>query len=104
MMSSVKVRCSPTYDLLLSKVGELSMELYALKLTLSFQQQLAHLPSSWLVNEVISLSYIFAKQQAKTSHKSITMWMTSWGVSHHVDNSTTSKITLDNIKKAFLAT
>ena len=67
------------------------MELYALKLTLSFQQQLAHLPSSWLVNEVISLSYLFAKQGAKTWHKSITMWMASWGVSHHVDNSTTSK-------------
>jgi hypothetical protein len=36
MMSRVKVRCSPTYDILLSNFGELSMELYAIKLTLSF--------------------------------------------------------------------
>ena len=42
----VTVNSSITYHILLVKVGELSMELYALKLTTSFQHRLVRLPSS----------------------------------------------------------
>ena len=47
MMSHVKVCSLTTYHSLLSK---LHMGLYGLKLTMSFRQRLAQLPSSWLVN------------------------------------------------------
>ena len=42
------------------------MELYAPKLTVSFQQQLVHLPTSWLVNQAVSLSRHLAKRGANT--------------------------------------
>ena len=45
MMSHVKVCSLTTYHILLVEFGELPMELYALKLTISFQQEVAHLPS-----------------------------------------------------------
>jgi hypothetical protein len=42
MMSHVKV-CSPTtYHILLAKFGGIPIELYALNLTMGFQQWLAH--------------------------------------------------------------
>ena len=44
MMSHVKVRSSTTYLSMLAKFGEFPMELYALMLTLGFQQQLATYP------------------------------------------------------------
>jgi len=42
-MSHVKVRSLTTYYILMAKFGELSIELYALELTLGSQQQHAHL-------------------------------------------------------------
>jgi len=56
MMSHVKVCSSTTYHILLAKFGELPIELYTLKLTMGFQQQLAHLSPSWLVSKATSLS------------------------------------------------
>jgi glyoxylate carboligase len=44
-MSYIKVRPSTTYQILLAEFGEVSTKLYALKLTIGFQQRLAHLPS-----------------------------------------------------------
>ena len=41
-----QVCSSTTHHILLIEFAELRMELYALKLTLSFQQQLSSLPSS----------------------------------------------------------
>ena len=43
MMSYVKVCSSTSYHILLVEVGELPIQLYALKLTLGFQQRVAHL-------------------------------------------------------------
>ena len=43
MMSHVKVRSSTTYHILPAEFGELSIELYGLKVTMGFQQWLAHL-------------------------------------------------------------
>ena len=43
MMSHVKVLSLITYHILLAKFGKLPIELYTLKLTMSFQQWLAHL-------------------------------------------------------------
>jgi len=105
MMSHVKVRSSTTYHILLAEFGELPMELYALKLTMGFQQRLAHLPSSRLVSQATSLSRLLAEQGFNTWHKSTTMWKASWGLSHWEthDNPTTSKITFNDIKEAFLA-
>ena len=37
------------------------MDLYAHKLNIGFQQQLVHLPSSWLVNQETLLSQHLAK-------------------------------------------
>ena len=78
------------------------MELYSLKLTLRFQQWLAHLCSSWLVNQAISFSRHLAEQETNTWHKSTTMWKISLGLTHHGDNPITSKIIFDNIKEFFL--
>ena len=66
MISHIKVHPSTTYHILLAKFGELPNILYALKLTLSFQQWLAHLPCSWLVSQEVSLSRHLAKQGANT--------------------------------------
>ena len=54
------------------------MKLYVFKLTMGFQQWLAHLSPSWLVNKTTSLSRRVAKEEFNTWHKSTTMWMTSW--------------------------
>ena len=54
MMSYVKVRSLTTYHILLAEIQRTPIELYALTLTMDFQQRLAHLPSSWLVNQAIS--------------------------------------------------
>ena len=102
MMSNIKVHPSTTYHILLAEFGELPMQLYALKLTLSFQQWLAHPPSSWLVSQAISLSHHLA-EGTNTWHESTTIWKASWGLSHHGDNPTTSQITFVNIKEVFLA-
>jgi hypothetical protein len=53
MLSHVKVHSWTTYHILLAKFRELPMELYALKLTMGFQQQFAHLPPFWLVKKII---------------------------------------------------
>ena len=50
MMSHVKVCSLTTYHILLAEVFEILMKLHAPKLTIDFQLQLAHPPSSWLVN------------------------------------------------------
>ena len=72
---------------------------------MGFQQWLAHLSPSWLVNKATSLSQHLAEQGFNTWHKSITMWKTSWSLSHWEthDNPTTSKTTYDDIKEACLA-
>ena len=44
MMSHIKVSSWTTYHILLAEFGEVPMESYALKLIMSFQQWLAHLP------------------------------------------------------------
>ena len=50
MISHVKLHSLTTYNNLLA---ELPNELYTLKLLMSFQEQLAHLPSSWVVSEAM---------------------------------------------------
>ena len=67
MMSLVKV-CSSTTYYMLAKFGEFSMELYALKLTMGFQQRFAHLPSSWLVSQATSFSWHLAGHGCDTQH------------------------------------
>ena len=44
------------------KFGKPLIELYALELIIIFEQQLAHLASSWLINQATSLSRHLAKQ------------------------------------------
>ena len=56
MTSHVKVSTSTIYHILKARFGELPIELYALKLTMGFQQWLTHLSHSWLVSKVASLS------------------------------------------------
>ena len=56
MMFHVKVSVFIAYHVLLVEFGELPILLHALKLTMSFQQQLAHLSPSWLVSKVAPLS------------------------------------------------
>ena len=94
-MTHVKVYYSTTNHMLLVESGELPIELYTLKLTMSSQKRLAHLPSSWLVSQAISLSQHMGQQGFNTWYKSTTTWKTSWGLSHWEthDNPTTSKIT-----------
>jgi hypothetical protein len=46
--SRIKVHPSTTYHILLAEIGEPPKKLYALKLNISFQHWLAHLPCSWL--------------------------------------------------------
>ena len=56
MMSRVKLRSLITYHILLVEYKEFPIALHALKLNISFQQQFAHQPSSWLVNKATSFS------------------------------------------------
>jgi hypothetical protein len=49
MMSHIKMRSFITYYIMLTEFGEPPMDVYAHKLTTSFQEQFAHLPSPWLV-------------------------------------------------------
>jgi hypothetical protein len=70
MVSHIKVHSSTTYHILLARSGELPNELNALKLTMGFQQRLAHLAPSWLVNKATSLSQHLTKQGLSTWHKS----------------------------------
>ena len=44
MMSHIKVHSLTTYHIFMAKFRELPIELYALKLTMGFQQWLPHLP------------------------------------------------------------
>ena len=105
MMSHVKVRSSTTYHILLDEYGEPPIELNALKLTMGFPQQLAHLSTSWLVNKAASLSQHLAELGFNTWYKSTTMWKTSWDLSHWEthNNPTTSKKTYVDIKEVSLA-
>ena len=48
MRSHVKVHSSTTYHILLAEFGELPIELYALKLPMDVQQQLAHCHQKYL--------------------------------------------------------
>ena len=102
MISHIQVCSLTTYYILSTRFGKPSVELYALKLMKGFHQQLAHLPSSWLVNQACSISRHLAQQRAHTWHKSTTMWKASQGLSHRGDNPTTSKIAFDDIKEFFL--
>ena len=61
MMSHVNMRSSTTYHILLAEFGELPIELYTLELTMGFQQRLAHLSPSLLVNKATSLSWNLAQ-------------------------------------------
>ena len=72
---------------------------------MGFQQQLVHVFPSWLVSKIVSLSRHLTEHGFDTWYKSATMWKTSWDLSHWYthDNPTTSKITYDDIKEAFLA-
>ena len=56
MMIHVKASSLTTFYNLLVKFGELPLELHALKLTIGFQQWLAHVSPSWLVSKATSLS------------------------------------------------
>jgi hypothetical protein len=80
MTSHVKVCSLTTYHIMLVEFGELPMELYALRLTMSFQQCLAHLPSFCVANQATSLSQHHVEQGAKTWHNLTTMWKASWGL------------------------
>ena len=53
-----------TYQILLVEFGELPMESYNLKIPMSFQQQLAHVPSSRLVSQAVLFSCHLAQQRA----------------------------------------
>ena len=62
VMSHIKIHSSTTVcQILLAKFGEIPIELYALKLTMGFQQQLTHLSPSWLVRTSTSLSQHLAE-------------------------------------------
>ena len=74
MMSHIKIHYTITYHILLVEFGELPMELYALELTIGFQQWLAHLPSSWLDSQATSFSQHLTEQGFDTLHKLTTMW------------------------------
>ena len=62
MTFHIKVCSSITYNVLLVEFGEPPIGLYPCKLNMGFQQQLAHLPSCWLVSKTTSLSKHLAKQ------------------------------------------
>ena len=81
MIFQVKMCSLTTYHIMLTRFGEQPMELYALKLTMGFQQWLAHLSPSWLVNKATSFFWHQAKQKFNIFHKPTTMWKTSWGIS-----------------------
>lgn len=51
-----QVCSSTTYLIMLIEFAELPMELYTLKLTVSFQQRLSSLPSSWLASQALTFS------------------------------------------------
>ena len=94
-----------TYHILLAEFGELPIELYALKLTMGFQQRLVRLSPSWLVSKAISLFQHLAEQGIKTWYISTTMWKILWVLSYweiHA-NPTTSNTTYVDVKEAFLA-
>ena len=55
-----------TYHHLQTECGELPRKLDALKVTMGFQQRLAHLSPSWLVSRAPSLSQHLAKQGFNT--------------------------------------
>ena len=103
-MSHVKVRSSTTYHILSAKFRELPIELYARKLTMGFQQRLAHLPSSWLVSQAASLSQhrlnkdltLGTNQQPSRRHYGVYLI-------GKPTKPTTSKIALNDIKETFLA-
>ena len=105
MMSHVKVCSSTTYHILPAEFKELPLDLYALKLTMGFQQWLAHLSPSLLVSKATSLSQHLAEQGFNTWYKSTIMWRTSWVdlIGNPMTTPTTSKATYVDIKDAFLA-
>ena len=66
MMSHVKINYVAIYHILLAEFGGLPLELFVFMLTMGFQQQLAHLTSSWLVSEIASFSRHMSEQGFKT--------------------------------------
>jgi hypothetical protein len=66
MMSHVKVNSLTTYHILLTEFGELPIESYVIKLSMGFQQRLAYLSPSWLVQKTTSLSQHLAEQGCNT--------------------------------------
>ena len=99
MMSHIKVISSTTYHIVFAKFGELSMELYAIKLAMGST------PVGPPTFNLVSLSFPqhLAKQGVNTWHETATMWQASWGLSHWETHGATSKITFDVIKEAILA-
>jgi hypothetical protein len=73
MVFHVKVCFSTCFHILLAALGELSIILYTFKLTMGFQQQLAHLSPSWLVNKATSLFQHLVEQGFNTRYKLTTM-------------------------------
>jgi len=92
MISHVKVCSLTTYYILFSLYGKLSIEIYALQVMMGFHQWLAHLPSSWLVNQACSISQHLAQQRGSRmaqiySHvESILGIVSSWGQPKHIKN------------------
>ena len=103
VMSHVKVHSLKTYCIKLAKFRELPLEVYYLKLIMDFHHQLAHLPSSWLVNQATSLSQHLAEQGYDTWHKINNHVTYIMGLSHWEAHDKASKNTFDAIKEAFLA-
>jgi len=58
------------------------MQLYALKPSISFQLELAHLSSSWLLNQATSFSQHIVVEGAYIWQKMTTDLKASWDVSH----------------------
>jgi hypothetical protein len=69
------------------------------KLPIGFQQSLAILPSSWLVNRATSLSWQFVVQGIWHMTLAMTMWKVSWRLPKIPIS---PKTTLDAFKQAFL--
>lgn len=100
MMSHIKVHSLTTYHISLAEFGKPVIEIYALELTMVFEQRLAHLPSSWLINQATSLPNAVPS-------KNLTLGTNRdpCGRHHGVcpigKSMTISKIAFDDIKEAF---
>ena len=95
-----------TYHILLVEFGGCFMELYALKLATSFRQRFVYLPSSWLVNFKVSLSWHLTEQGFDTLQKMTNIWKASWSLVHEWgmnDAPTPPNSIYDALNQVFLA-